>query len=285
VIATMMQPRAYSSATWPSVEMLRFDPMSTRTRQIFDALAAAAGALGIPLSVTDRYRGTEDVLLLWGAGDPARFEPIRRQLASGGHCLAWDLSYWDRARKARVSFDGPHPQQWVMVRDWPADRFAADRVTVEDAWDPQGPILVAGIGPKATTEYGQDVVLGWERAQIARCLARWDRPIRYRYKKARGLAPLGTVLDTSGSIDDALRGASLVITWHSNVAVDAIRLGIPVVCREGAAAAVCPSDVSETHRPLPVDIRDRFLANLAWFQWDVRTEAAACWRWVREMLA
>ena len=49
-------------------------------------------------------------------------------------------------------------------------------------------------------------------------------------------------------IDQALTGCSLVVTWHSNVAVDAIRMGIPVVCRDGAAAAVCPSSRCTTTR-------------------------------------
>jgi hypothetical protein len=86
-------------------------------------------------------------------------------------------------------------------------------------------------------------------------------------------------------IDQALAGASLVVTWHSNVAVDAIRLGLPVICRDGAAAAVCPSDFRTTDpQPLPASVRDRFLANLAWFQWS-NSEAAAFWPWAQEMLS
>jgi hypothetical protein len=81
-----------------------------------------------------------------------------------------------------------------------------------------------------------------------------------------------------------LAGSSLLVTWHSNVAVDAIRMGIPVVCREGAAAAVCPSELPETIAPMADDVRDRFLANLAWFQWRP-DEAPEFWRWVPEVLA
>jgi hypothetical protein len=59
------------------------------------------------------------------------------------------------------------------------------------------------------------------------------------------------VLTTDQPIEHVLAGASLVVTWHSNVAVDAIRLGIPVICREGAAAAVCPSELgADDPRPL-----------------------------------
>ena len=51
------------------------------------------------------------------------------------------------------------------------------------------------------------------------------------------------------------------------------------------AAAVCPSTwTDEDPQPLPVAVRDRFLANLAWFQW-APNEAAACWAWLRELLS
>lgn len=265
-----------------TVELLRFEPTSQRATAAFQALGRE-----MAVTATTTYRGGSDLLVLWGPGHPARFVPMQRQVASGGHVVALDLSYWDRHRKVRVSFDAPHPQAWVLRKDMPTGRFLSDPIssTVTDAWDPHGPILVAGIGPKATTQYGDDVVASWERAQIRRCLDRWDRPIRYRFKKAPSSPPVHTTLAPSGPIDQVLRGSSLVITWHSNVAVDAIRLGIPVVCRDGAAAAVFPSDVTDVHKPLPTTLRDRFLANLAWFQWDPQTEASSCWAWIHEVLA
>jgi len=36
--------------------------------------------------------------------------------------------------------------------------------------------------------------------------------------------------------------------------------------------------------PLAADVRDRFLANLAWFQW-APSEAAQTWRFLTELLA
>ncbi len=271
-------------ATRPTVELLRFTPQSKRTAAVFEALLAAAPSAGIELTETDTYHGTASWLLLWGPGAPNRFPPMRAQLARGGHVICVDLAYWSRDRKVRISIDAPHPQAWVLRRDWPATRFAQDRPPVEDAWDPNGPVLVAGIGEKATVQYGDDLVRAWEWSMIHMAQAR-GREVRYRPKMLRGVVLDGIPRAGTGPIDPIISGCSRVITWHSNVAVDAIRLGIPVICRDGAAAAVCPSTWLEDASPLPTDVRDRFLANLAYFQWNMATEAAACWAFLREVLA
>jgi hypothetical protein len=144
-------------------------------------------------------------------------------------------------------------------------------------------------------QYGSDQILAWERAMITACRDRWPtRPVIYRRKQVDAIIPDGAQMLTTASmnptstdaIDRALEGVSLVITWHSNVGVDAIRLGIPVICQDGAASAVCPSSFfgQSDPLPLPTAIRDRFLANLAWFQWTA-AEAPACWAWLRELIA
>jgi hypothetical protein len=61
-------------------------------------------------------------------------------------------------------------------------------------------------------------------------------------------------------------------------------MGIPVVCRDGAAAAVCPNLLTDHPEPLSPDVRQRFLANLAWFQWR-DDEAESLWRFLQELLA
>ncbi len=265
-----------------TVELLSFTPQSQRADTLFANLARTAPA-HVRALPQRTYRGGADWLVLWGPGHPARVGPMRQQLAAGGHVIACDLSYWDRDHKVRVSIDAPHPQQWVMRRDWPTSRCTADRIAVTNAWQPEGPVIVAGIGDKARVQYGA-AVEQWEATQIAVARAR-GRDVQYRPKRA-GTLPRGTTPARVGPIELALRGASLVITWHSNVAVDAIRLGIPVICQDGAAAAVCPSafPAAGEPQPLPVGVRDRFLANLAWFQW-APGEAPQLWTWLGEVLA
>jgi len=269
------------AAAMITVEMLRFGPMSHRSQSLFNALAAASSKAHVKTAWSDTYKGEAEWLLIWGPGAPDRFAPMQRHLELGGHVVAFDLAYWDRDQKARVSIDGAHPQAWVMRRDWPTSRLKSDGIAISDAWNPKGPVIVAGIGRKARVQYGE-AVDAWEQAQIRACAG---RQVRYRVKPGHSQAPPPPGLPlASGSIERALAGASLLVTWHSNVAVDAIRMGIPVVCRDGAAAAVCPSVVTPEQRPLSNDVRDRFLANLAWFQWS-HTESVQCWTFLRELLA
>ncbi len=265
-----------------TVELLSFTGASQRAVAVTAALKAAAPAT---MQAMTSYQGQSDVLVLWGPGGPDRFEPMAAQLAKGGHVLALDLSYWHRDKKFRVSIDAAHPQKWVMRRDWPASRFVADRVPVSNRWKSNGPVIVAGIGRKARVQYG-DAVDRWEAQMMSAAAARWpERRILYRKKQIDAPVPAGAAPASMAPIDQALSGASLVITWHSNVAVDAIRLGIPVICHDGAAAAVCPATFTdEDPQPLATDLRDRFLQNLAWFQWSPN-EARRFWAWVPEVLA
>lgn len=273
-------------ATRTSVEIVQFPPESGRAQQWFTALEAGARAHGLDVRRTAGYAGGSAWMVLWGPGAPVRAEAMRRHVADGSHVLALDLAYWARDRKTRVSIDAAHPQAWVMRRDWSSSRLEADGVSIEHRWDPQGPVVIAGLGDKARIQYGPAVVDAWEESMMRACQARWPkRLIRYRRKKPSSAVPAWACLTGGGDIDHVLRGASLLVTWHSNVAVDAIRLGIPVICRDGAAAALCPDRLGEADpEPLADDLRRRFLANLAWFQWKP-TEAAALWAFVLELTA
>lgn len=269
-----------------AVEMLSFAPESGRTSELFQALKHGAHFEGVEVAATTAYRGASPYLMLWGPGAPDRAAVMARHVSAGGKALAWDLAYWDRDRKVRVSVDAAHPNAWVMRQPLPVDRFKVDRVPVADRWKATGPVLVAGLGDKARAQYGAVVVDRWEIEMIRACEARWPgRPVLYRKKKAGSPVPADAQIAPMRPIDEALAGCSLLVTWHSNVAVDAIRMGIPVICREGAAAAVCPSALDDADpTPLPVHVRDRFLSNLAWFQW-APTEARPCWRFLQRLLA
>lgn len=209
------------------------------------------------------------------------------QANKGGHYIALDLAYWNRKEKYRVSIDAAHPTEFVRRRSLSPSRFQADQVTLGNAWRLAGPILIAAQGAKAKAYYGEETVMRWQDEMARQCRARWPkRPIIYRQKRHGDPVPAwATNVSCGGEIDPVLNGTSLVITWHSNVAVDAIRLGIPVVCRDGAASAISPSQLPDDD-PVPVskEIRDQFLATLAWFQWGLR-ETQECWRFVQDCVA
>lgn len=268
-----------------AVELVHFQPENGRGSEMFRALSAAAPSAGIDLIETTQYQGASPWLMVWGPGHPVRRDTIRAHVAAGGRAIAFDLAYWHRESKIRVSFDAPHPQALVMRKALAVDRLVSDQVPVSNDWNPDGPIVIAGLGDKARVQYGAGTVDEWERDMMRVCASRWPKRIIYRPKRIDSPIPAwATHVSREPAIASALRGAALVITWHSNVAVDAIRMGIPVVCRDGAAAAVCRSTVDDRPLPLAIDVRDRFLANLAWFQWS-KHEAVACWRFIQEQLS
>jgi len=262
-------------ATRTAVEVVRFQPEIVRLPSLFAALIDGAQEAGLDVDEASHYRGNSEWLLMWGPGHPDRRAVMQRHVAAGGHVIALDLAYWSRLRKFRVSIDAAHPQAWVMRKHWPATRLAGDLPYIGNLWESDGPIIIAGLGRKARVQYGADVIDRWEQDMAAQCHARWpSRQIVMRPK------PTGVSLP----IEQVLLGASLLITWHSNVAIDAIRCGIPVVCRDGAAAAVCPSTIGADHRPLSKEWRDGFLQNLAHFQW-APDESSQFWGFLRELLA
>lgn len=272
-------------ATKTAVELVHFQPENPRGTEMFRALIAAASKSGIDVIETTQPSQSAPWLMVWGPGNPIRRDAIAAHVASGGRAICFDLAYWRRESKIRMSFDAPHPQAFVMRQALPVTRVVNDQVSVTHEWNPDGPIVIAGIGPKALVQYGAGTVTEWEADMMRICTARWAKPIIYRPKKDENVVPAwATRVARGGAIESVLSGASLVITWHSNVAVDAIRMGIPVVCRDGAAAAVCSPVISERPQPLPTELRDRFLANLAWFQW-APSEARECWRFITETLS
>lgn len=269
-----------------TVEILQFPPSKKYATgkipdlpsNLFAHLRTAAPADRVRVTLTARYHGESDWLMLYGPGGLDRQAPMNAQLRRRGTIVCWDAPYWARGTKLRVSINHAHPQAWVMRRTWPDDRLKADGITTTDTYDPNGPIIVAGLGAKAKAQYGPHVVEGWEADKVRECLTRWPmRRILYRPKPHHDApTPLGIQKAPDGPIEQVLRGASLVITWHSNVGVDAIRCGIPVVCHDGAAGAVYPAMLRESLPPISPAERDAFLANLAWFQW-APSEARQIW--------
>lgn len=274
-----------ATATKTAVELVHFQPENGRGTEMFRALIGAASAAGIDVIETTEYRGDSPWLMVWGPGAPARRDAVRSHVSAGGRAICFDLAYWRRHDKIRVSFDAPHPHAFLMHKALSADRLVDDGIVLTNEWNPDGPIVIAGLGDKARVQYGCAVVDEWEADMMRACAARWPKRIVYRPKKLESPVPRwATKVDRRGAIEDVIRGAALVITWHSNVAVDAIRMGIPVVCRDGAAAAVCPDVPPSQLTPLSADVRRRFLANLAWFQW-APSEASGLWRFIQETLS
>lgn len=256
----------------PGAELLFDEPMARRGRLLFAELAEKRPP---EVDVTADYVGDRNLLVLYGVGLAKRLEHRQRHLAAGGHVAMWDLAYWDREGAMRLAIDSLHPTAAQLARAPAKERFRPMALR-EDA-DPAGPILLIGIGPKSGAMFGLDPC-EWERAKVAELRARFPgRTICWRPKGKLFVGLPGTLPRFGSTIDVALRGCSLVVCRHSNVAVDACIAGIPVECEDGAAAALYNA------RPAPTrEERIEFLKQLAWWNWGF-AEAREAWSWMQRM--
>jgi hypothetical protein len=219
-----------------------------------------------------------NVLILYGLGGADRRQIAADHLASGKPFVAFDLGYWERniePRKFRMAVNGHHPKG-VMNGDYPgARRFDSAGIRIGSVADPGGPIMLVGIGPKSNA-VGAD---GWVRNKAKELEATFPgKQIIYRPKPNKA-HEVDSYPISAGPIDAALEGMSLVVCRHSNVAVDACRLGVPVVCDDGAAVAIYPSQLSDKDNQPDEATRLEFLHRLAWWQYSA-DEPELIWKWI-----
>jgi hypothetical protein len=218
--------------------------------------------------------GISGLLMTWGAGHMGRRPRLDAHLRAGGTWIAWDLAYWNRDTHCRFTVNADHP---VRLMDVPGDRWNGE---LRNDADPAGPVVIVGMGRKSRRQLGF-AGLSWEQKALRRVRAAYpEREPVFRPKKPGESLDCRTV---DGPIEDTLRGASLVVCRHSNVAVDACIAGIPVVCEGGAAATLYGNDLMAPADPSP-DERRGFLQRLAYWQWQP-SEASEAWKFLLTVCA
>lgn len=251
---------------------------AVRGEKMLRAMVEAAAGAGVRVAFTDRWRAKAPWLMTYGLGHPERRAHNLEHIRRGGRLIGWDLGYWHRdvpvSFSMRLTIDADHPHR--MLVPMPARRFDAAGITLREDFDPTGPIILCGLGPKQRRMLGLGVQQ-WERRTLARLHREMPgRRVLYRPKYAEH--PLERCPTSHGPIEDALRGASLLVCAHSNTAVDACIAGVPVECEDGAAFALYENN------PMPTRAqRLSFLRRLAWWQWTV-PEAAQAWAFIKDRL-
>lgn len=100
--------------------------------------------------------------------------------------------------------------------------------------------------------------------------AHTDRPIRVRLRKDASRSPLRA----------ALENCHAMVTHHSNAAVEALLMGVPVfVTGECSARMMAETDLTRIEYPIRRDDRLRFASVLAANQWTLsEIHNGECWR-------
>lgn len=255
-----------------------FDPkMSKRGRAIIHAMFNAARFAGIRAIQSHQRTGIAPWLMTYGMGHSHRKLMTQAHTRAGGRVIGWDLGYWNRDHNMRLTIDQDHPQHLIEDRD--PSRFDSYGIQLRDDYKANGPIIIAGLGAKSRKHLGYRG-MEWEQKMLAKVRSAYPGArILYRSKRPEHFSGCPAI---SGAIEQALKGASLVVCHHSNVAVDACIAGVPVVCADGAAAALYNNDLSNPVIP-SYEERLRFLRNLAWWQWHP-SEAKEAWTFIKAIL-
>jgi hypothetical protein len=261
------------------VEVLISKDLIERGRMMLQAMVRAGPAAGLHCIVRPVFTGTVRTVLTYGLGHPERRPKWMGHVAKGGRVIAFDLGYWGRKDadfSMRMTVDGDHPQRWIAPED--PQRFAESGIRLRDDFGPHGPVVLCGMGWKAKRVFAGGS-MDWEEATLARIRAAYPgRRVIFKPKRDVDPVPRGVPV-FRGTIEEALRGASLLVCRHSNTAIDAYIAGVPVVCEDGAAAALYGTDIERPVQPTP-EARLAFLESLA--HWQYRpSEAGVAWAFLR----
>lgn len=238
--------------------------------------------------------GEADRLIMWGLGNPVMAAAAESVRVRGAHFVTWDLGYFvrkgaDDDRRWRVSIDRMHPDNIVMARNRPPERWDSLGIELRNDFNPNGPVILSGMGRKSAVWYGEEVG-EWERKTALEIEERWpDRRHIFRPKPGHPGHCQGVprfAIQSERSIEAALASASLVVVRHSNVAIDALIAGVPAVASGGIAAAVVDLTLDGDHSPCDNGTRLRFLRNAAWFEYSIAEMASPdMWDRIEEMIA
>lgn len=250
------------------------------------AAALAEGFSLIGVEVAHRngafYRGEiEDFDFIVSIGMRAAAPAVRAYTQHGIPAVVADWGYLKR-----VSEPGEAERGYYQVGigglnavppfDCPSDRFDALGLTVAPrGGDPKGYVLVCGQVP-GDAAHGMDAnaYISWLRETIKQYPDAVYRP------HPRGGVSLHGVTSQTASLEDALAGARLVVTWNSNVGHDALLAGVPVVAHGPAAYAELAGETLPS-----VEARREYFHRLAYGQWTLaEMRSALCQRFVIDHL-
>jgi hypothetical protein len=242
---------------------------------MLQAMHAACAASGFKVVETERYRQAGRWLVLFGVGAAVHAAARDRHVAAGGRAVLFDLGYFGRQKITgylKLSLDHDHPQAWLDRSPPDTSRWDAHGIRLREDADPTGPIILVGLGRKARAYLKAET---WESKMLGNLRKRFpDRKIIHR-PKGKDFPTLDCPVDDTSTIEQLLKGASLAVCRHSNVAVDAAVAGVPYEAVDGAAMWLAQREYSVANRL-------EFLQRLCWWQWRA-VEAPRAWSFVREV--
>lgn len=227
----------------------------SRRKQWATAEAFAAG-FGGRLVELERAKVVPGALHILGGLQFGALELLQALRAQGEQYVFYDRAYFGGgpgSGRYRVTLNA-YQQHWIRV-DADLARLQALGVQLQPLLAGQGEhLLLVPPSPAVSALFG----LGDWAVQMSGRLAQvTDRPVRISVKGDP--VPLG----------ERLRDCRAVVTWSSNVAVEALCAGVPAYVGPESAAAPAAGSIEAMEKALLVSGRVAWAASLAWGQFTV----------------
>lgn len=253
-----------------------------RTRLVANAMREGMLKHGVTAMVLNRFDGLVygDIAIAYGWSH-------ERVFRSYPNYAYFDLGYWDRRPKMNKK-DGYHR---LAVNSWdtadnmmlcmPADRLCEHRIELKP-WGSKGRgVLITAMSDKAAITHGFRP-RQWEAETMAAVTRLTDRPLTMRPKPT-------SERPEREPIEAALARSHMLITHHSNTAVDAVIAGVPFWCRKGVGRRLSVPELAGEWIENPPARSDaerlQFLQDVSYAQWrPSEMSAGKVWEVIRWIL-
>jgi len=253
---------------------------SGRAHLISGAMHAGALHQGLKSRQCKRFKGVvADIAVAYGWVSEEVFRAYENYVYI-------DLGYWERA--SRNGYHRLAINSWDtatnMLRGCPSDRFDALNIKILRSVDvsDRKTILIAGMSEKAARTHGYRAE-AWENS--TRDLVRKLCPefeVVIRPKPTRRVQVRTT-------LQEDLARARVVLTHHSNVALDAALQGLPVYAVKGIGALLSgelTADSLRNARAVQLETRRALMYDAAYAQWNIEEmKNGHAWEYVKRCLS
>ena len=260
------------------MEILIEPGMTAKGTRILQALPACAPR---PCTVVSKPSGNAKVLMIYGAGNPGRKKLAEQHHDQGGRLVLWDIGYFAQQHfkgAMRFSVDRMHPLPRLLdlVPD-DGSRWQKLGIALREDYNPKGHIVIVGLGQKSRNILPPREKV-WEAQAFQQLKKRFPgREVVLRPKPGgHSHPPLPCRIDAASPIEAVLKGASLVVVKHSNVALDAAVAGIPFEAEDGIARWLADKPYTPANRL-------ELLQRTMWFNYHA-SEAAQAWQMIERCL-
>jgi hypothetical protein len=225
-----------------------------------------------------------DLLVCWGIRREADIQAQKRR--GGAVCILERGYLGDRFKWTSVSFGGRlnGRAEFRGVGDDPV-RFQKHFGALMQPWRKQDgyALLIGQVPGDMSLKAVNGDLSAWYRRTAGDLHAKGYevrfRPHPIAAKRGRGDLRVPGTVASEGTLEAAIAGAALVVTFNSNTAVESVLAGVPTMAAdEGSMAWPVTSHAFEivTHD------RSEWAARLAWYQWTTEEmKSGDCWEAVK----